>query len=204
MVPLFKQLSESLERIAGIRLHHGKTRVWNAGGIPLEDVLELGRDAWHPHGLKVPRTFVGSRVFTSKKLRDCVAAERQVSNAISHVKDLRCAWQLLLRSANHTLRTLPPSLVEALLQPVPGGQQERQFARALTTFPNEDGRIGDEIGNPLRCRCMLGIGQRNPDVAEVAVRTMEEEQQFPEGGCMAELAAASAQLDREGFWWRPG
>ena len=48
------------------------------------------------------------------------------------------------------------------------------------------------------------IVQRNPEVAETVVRTMEGEQQLPEGGCMAELAAASSQLDREGFWWRPG
>ena len=48
------------------------------------------------------------------------------------------------------------------------------------------------------------IGQRNPEVAETVVRTMEGEQQVPDGGCMAELAAASSQLDREGFWWRPG
>ena len=108
VVPLFKQLSESLERVAGIRLHHGKTRVWNTGGIPPEDVLERGRDVWQPHGLKVLR-------------------------------------------------------------------------------------VGDEIGNPLRCRCILGIvggrpvGQRNPEVAEMVVRTMEGEQQFPEGGCKAEL-----------------
>ena len=114
MVPLFKQLSESLERVAGIRLHQGKSRVWNAGGIPPEDVLELGRDAWQSPGLKVLGTPVGTRAFTAEKLRERVAEERKLGNAIPHVKDLQCAWQLLLQSANpranHTLRTLPPSL----------------------------------------------------------------------------------------------
>ena len=47
------------------------------------------------------------------------------------------------------------------------------------------------------------IGEQNPDVADMVVRTMEAEQEIPEGGCMAELAAACSQLDREGFRWRP-
>ena len=68
VVPLFKQMSESLERVAGIRLHQGKTRVWNAGGIPPEDVLELGRDAWQSHGLKVLGTPVGHWSFHLRKV----------------------------------------------------------------------------------------------------------------------------------------
>ena len=55
VVPLFKQLSESLERVAGIRLHQRKTRVWNAGGIPQEDVHERlavtrAQSSWDPRG----------------------------------------------------------------------------------------------------------------------------------------------------------
>ena len=56
---------------------------------------------------------MGTRAFTSEKLRERVAEERQLWNAIPYVKDLQCTWQLLLQSANpranHTLRTLPPS-----------------------------------------------------------------------------------------------
>ena len=41
------------------------------------------------------------------------------------------------------------------------------------------------------------IGERNPDIADMVVRTMEGGAGDPEGGCMAELAAACSQLDRE-------
>ena len=47
------------------------------------------------------------------------------------------------------------------------------------------------------------IAERNPGVADMVVRTMEVEQEIPEGGCMAEFEAAWSQLDREGFRWRP-
>ena len=230
VVPLFKLLSESLERIAGIRLHQGKTRVWNRRGTPPEDVAELGRDAWQPDGLKVLGTPVGTGGFTTERLRERVAEEQQLWNAIPHVKDLQCAWQLLLQSANpranHTLRTLPPSLssdyarehdngiwgtVEALLQQVPGRLEERQFARAIATLPMRMGGLG--LRSASRCAAaaywaswadaLPMIAERNPGVADMVVRTMEGEQEIPEGGCMAELEAACSQLDREGFRWRP-
>ena len=48
VVPLFKLPSEALERVAGIRLHQGKTKVWNRSGKVPEDTLELGREARQP------------------------------------------------------------------------------------------------------------------------------------------------------------
>ena len=208
VVPLFKQLSESLERVAGIRLHQGKTRVWNAGGIPPEDVLELGRDAWQSHGLKVLGTPVGTRAFTSEKLRERVAEERQLWNAIPHVKDLQYSLPSLSSDYAQEHDDGIWETVVALLQQVPGGQEERQFARALTTLPMRMGGLG--MRSATRCAAaaywaswadaLPMIGQRNPEVAETVVRTMEGEQQLPDGGCMAELAAASSQLDREVFW----
>ena len=45
MVPLYKLLSETLARVAGIRLHQGKTKVWNKAGRAPEDVQELGPEA---------------------------------------------------------------------------------------------------------------------------------------------------------------
>ena len=146
---------------------------------------------------------MGTRAFTSEKLRECVAEKRQLWNAVPHVKDLQCACQLLLQSANpranHTLRTLPPSLssdyaqehddgiwetVVALFQQVPGGQAERQFAHAFTTLPMRMGGLG--MRSATRCAAaaywaswadaLPTIGQRNPEVAETVVRTMEGEQ----------------------------
>ena len=68
VVPLFKVLRESLDRVAGIRLHEGKTKVWNRSGTAPEDVEELGEEAWQPEGLKVLGTPIGSPQFTAAKL----------------------------------------------------------------------------------------------------------------------------------------
>ena len=41
VVPLYKLLSEVFASEAGIRLHQGKTKVWNQAGSAPEDVQEL-------------------------------------------------------------------------------------------------------------------------------------------------------------------
>ena len=195
VVPLFKQLSESLERVAGSDFTKGKLGSGTQEGS-LRGTLgshtgsKFSGPLWAPE-LSPPKS--------------CVSEWQRKSNCGT-------LSQLLLHSANpranHILRTLPPSLssdyaqehddgvwetVVVLLQQVSGGQEER----ALTTLPMRMGGLGG-IGNPLRCPCLLGIvadalpmvGQRNPEVAETVVRTMEGEQ---------------PQLDREGFcWWRTG
>ena len=161
VAPLFKLLRESLDRVAGIRLHEGKTRVWNRSGTAPEDIGELGEEAWQPEGLKVLGSPIGSPQFTTAKLRERVEEERRLWDAIPTVKNLQCAWQFLLQSANpranHTLRTLPPSLssryaqdhdegiwgtVEAILQQVPGEVEERNFAREIATLPMRIGGLG--------------------------------------------------------------
>ena len=130
VVPLFKVLRESLDRVAGIRLHEGKTKVWNRSGTAPEDIEELG-------GGMAARRFEGSwhAQWVSNVHRRTVARTSG-----------RCAWQLLLQSANtranHTLRTFPPSLsgrytqdhndgtwatVEAFLQQVPGEVEEHNL-----------------------------------------------------------------------------
>ena len=45
VVPLFKVLRESLDRVAGIRFHEGKTKVWKRSGTAPEDIEELGEEA---------------------------------------------------------------------------------------------------------------------------------------------------------------
>ena len=45
------------------------------------------------------------------------------------------------------------------------------------------------------------IGERNPEIAAMALRSVEGEP--PQQGCLAELQQATSRLDREGFWWRP-
>ena len=46
-------LAECLYKVAGIRLHQGKTRVWNRGGVQPADVALLGPDVWQPQGVMV-------------------------------------------------------------------------------------------------------------------------------------------------------
>ena len=46
------------------------------------------------------------------------------------------------------------------------------------------------------------VGQRNPEVEDMVVRTVNQREP-PREGCLAELHQAGARLDREGFWWRP-
>ena len=63
VVPLYKLLSETLARVAGIRLHQGKTKVWNKAGTAPENVQELGPEACQPQGLKVLGTPIGTPEF---------------------------------------------------------------------------------------------------------------------------------------------
>ena len=148
VVPLYKLLSEVLAREAGIRLHQGKTKVWNQAGRAPEDVQELGPEAWRPQGLKILGTPIGTPEFVSQNMNDRIEEERRLWETIPSVPDLQCAWQLLVQSANpranHSLRTMPPSCtteyarahdeglwqtVETLLHQTPGTEAERAFAR---------------------------------------------------------------------------
>ena len=107
-------LARALHRVAGIRLHQGKTRVWNKGGVQPDHVDTLGEDAWQPHGIVVFGTPTLKNQFTRAKLQNRIDEERRLWETIPNVPDLQCGWQILLLSANpranHTLRTLPPSI----------------------------------------------------------------------------------------------
>ena len=106
-------LARALHRVVGIRLHQGKTRVCNKGGVQPDHVDTLGEDAWQPHGIVVLGTPLGSEQLTRAKLQNRMDEERRLWERIPNVPDLQCGWQILLLSANpranHTLRTLPPS-----------------------------------------------------------------------------------------------
>ena len=107
-------LAECLFRVAGIRLHQGKTRVWNRGGVQPADVALLGPDVWEPQGVMVLGTPIGSPQFTADRLQTRIEEEQRLWEAIPHVSDLQCGWHILPQNANppnHTLRTVPPSLI---------------------------------------------------------------------------------------------
>ena len=50
---LYDQLAEALSTVAGIRLHQGKTRVWNTIGQCPEDNADLGPKVWSIDGIMV-------------------------------------------------------------------------------------------------------------------------------------------------------
>ena len=62
----------------------------------------------------------GSDQFIADKMIERIAKEREFWDVIPTVLDLQCAWQLLLPSANpranHTMRTLPPSVSSVYCQ----------------------------------------------------------------------------------------
>ena len=48
--PLYKVLEEAMMRIAGIRLHQGKTRALNKAGVVPDDIMNVGAEAWQLEG----------------------------------------------------------------------------------------------------------------------------------------------------------
>ena len=111
---LFDLFLESLIQVAGIRLHDGKTSLWNASGTVPDNVEELGPAVWQPRGIAVLGTPIGSLEYTAERVERRLADERLLWEAIPAVPDLQCAWQILVQCANprgnHTIRTLPPGM----------------------------------------------------------------------------------------------
>ena len=68
MKQIYEALARALHSVAGIRLHQGKTRVWNKAGTQPEDVDTLGENAWQPGRVMVLGTPIGHEQFTRDKL----------------------------------------------------------------------------------------------------------------------------------------
>ena len=106
-------LADQLWTVAGIRLHSGKTRVWNRAGECPPNMSDLGDECWNSDGIKVLGTPVGSQHFVQQMVDKRLNEERKLWDALTWVHDLQSAWQILLQCAgprcHHFLRTLPPS-----------------------------------------------------------------------------------------------
>ena len=127
--------------------------------------------------------------------------------------------------ANHSPRTMPPSAsekyarehdegiwttVKALLNEVPGSEQELTDAAQVASLPM---RMGGGLGLRSAQRCahaaywaswadsLPTIEQRTPAVANAVIEGLQQETDAI--GCIGELRESAARLDREGFWWRP-
>ena len=199
-VYLLCEQAEALIRVAGIRLHQGKTRAWNRGGIPPDNIADLGPEVWQPEGNTMLGTPIGSEPYVSEKMDQRIAKERALWEAIPTVPDLQCAWQIPLQStdprATHTMRTMPPgasadycrahddgiwATVKVLLDGIREGEEHE--SRQLATLPMRMGGLG--LRSAVRCApaaywaswsdALHRISQRTPDVAGEVVRRLSNE-----------------------------
>ena len=132
---LYAIVEEQLRTRARIRIHGGKTKVWNRGGErpAMCDVLERiarvqnpqavvwrGSDIpSHQQGIKVLGTPLGHVDFIAQHLRNVTEEQRCLLERIPMVQDVQSAWLLLLHRAaaraNYQLRSVlmfpsPPEL----------------------------------------------------------------------------------------------
>ena len=133
---IFAVVQECMRRDANIRVHLGKIKVWNAGGIRPRacDVLQQIAEAagsrapvWRGSGLptaeqgiKVLGTPLGHEDFVAAHLSSVLRAHQILLERIPLVQDVQCAWALLLHSAaaraNYQLRVVRPELTSAFAQ----------------------------------------------------------------------------------------
>ena len=124
-------VERELWRHAKIRVHEGKTHIWNLAGIKPEicNVLQRAAEAAKPgarvwrgsevlteeQGIKVLGAPVGHRDFVRKYVERILEQHEVLLNGIPRVPDVQSAWLLLLHCAsaraNYQLRVMPPECV---------------------------------------------------------------------------------------------
>ena len=118
---------------AKIRIQHGKTQVWNSGGVepPEIETLQAAAQVSDPDalvwrgdtalpevekGMKILGTPLGHRAYVQSFLRAKTEDHALLLGRIPEVPDLQSAWLILLfcasTRANFLLRTLPPCVTE--------------------------------------------------------------------------------------------
>ena len=126
-------LREELWRHAGIRVHNGKTQLWNRSGRRPAGADEMEAEArqvdplarvWRgcaglpaeERGVEVLGTPLGSLEFVQARLRAKLSEHESLLERIPAVPDLQSAWVLLsycaAARANYALRSIRPELTE--------------------------------------------------------------------------------------------
>ena len=120
--PVYEVLAHTFQSQTRIQLNRGKTRVWNAAGIPPPNSQELGEDVWvgNPNlpktsrGLTVLGAPIGSGAFVQHQLRQANQQHQHLLDRIPHLEDLQASWLLLLFCASprctYLLRMCPPHI----------------------------------------------------------------------------------------------
>ena len=108
---------------AHIRLHSGRTQVWNKSGTRPQACNALERVARtvnqlpaHEQGIKVFGTPMGHPAFVAAHLERTTAEHQVLLDRIPHVPDVQSAWLLLLHCASarahYLLRVVRPEQVQ--------------------------------------------------------------------------------------------
>ena len=128
---VYVAIEDALQNHAGISIHGGKTKVWNASGVrpPACDALEeIARIAnptarvWRgsgvpteQQGMKILGTPLGHPDYVRRHLGELAEEQRLLLERIPRVKDVQGAWLLLAHCAsaraNYFLRSVRPEAV---------------------------------------------------------------------------------------------
>ena len=133
-------LEEELFRHCHIRVHAGKTRVWNAGGIRPDACNELWRGSDVPtnqQGVKILGTPLGHADYVQVELESVAMDHQVLLHKIPGVPDVQSAWLLLVHCAqaraNFMLRMIPPEAVREFAQ-----RHDRELFQCLGQILDQD------------------------------------------------------------------
>ena len=155
-----------------IRVHTGKTKVWNRAGIkPLAcDVLERIARIQHPsavvwrgsdiptvdQGIKVLGTPLGHPDYVTRHLQRVEQEQQTLLDRIPSVFDVQSAWLLLLHCAsaraNYQLRVVHPSAVEGFSRAHDAGLWQCLSSMSCTSIQPNAKRQSEM---QQACHCLL-------------------------------------------------
>ena len=173
---IHRLLEESLWAESGIRVHEGKTQLWNAIGESPPGHERLQRAAvladpaavvWrgsedlpsHRRGIKVLGTPLGHQDYVRAQLEMLSAHHHTLLARIPMVEDVQSAWLLLVHCAsaraNHVVRVVEPQMAAAFCQRHDAGVWEC-LCRILHISPEQ----GDDVTASMPF-VLGGIGLRS-------------------------------------------
>ena len=223
---IYAILQHELFTHAGIRVHGGKTQVWNMAGIrPAAcDVLEQIAQAADPtavvwRGSDVPTrdqdtgSTVGPPGLCFRPLERTIAEHAVLLERIPLVPDVQSAWLLLVHCAQaratYLLRSLQPSLSEEFARSHDSGMwgclcsilqlpvdQCDEGVRHTAALPLVLGGLGLRNAEAHQVRRFLGELGRHPDVAIQLTLHLEG---LPDTPCLSEVAAIPVTLSGVGL-----
>ena len=176
---VYSLLQNALRNMAGIRIHHGKTKVWNnAGEQPAAcEVLDRMARAADPsvttsvwRGSDVPRSQQGTKVlgtnlghnaFVRAHLERTSGEHQTLLDRILMVSDLQSSWLLLVHSAsaraNYISRVVEPEAAEDFCRRHDAGLW-RCFCACMQIDPDQSQDVMDTATMPL---ALGGLGLRS-------------------------------------------